>query len=581
MTELERLVVRIVGDVNQYRASLQQSIQLTTNFNQQAMASSTVRTNQEVADIQKRDRAEANSAMNRLASTRTMARGIHLISHAMQAGGAQTGLLMDTFYSLKIGGDIAKGLVHQLGAVKGGLLGIATAGALITAAHFLTPILKQMERINELAHASAQAMVEIAKGAKNASQAFGSADIDFMSKQMGELGEKAIEWAEKAGRQGIARWFGGVGKAWQGAMGQVDIKDFNMFKEMAGLELDIDKMAERIAASMRIVDAARKAVMANPAIKKIMDELNQKVGHQKIEDLRLEAEAAGLTAQEMLKLQAVRAGHKKDIVDSLVLYNQSKTAQAAARNAFRDATYSMLTPGQAEVAKMAYDGVRQKTLDMVTALQRFKEANGEAANSLRELAGNFDAFGLQKEEVLARKLERFGDPTGAAGMIRRFGAAREALEMYEQTRTPQEKFLEEIRKIDRVAAAGAIDMNTYARAVLNAGKALDITAANAQKFDAVETRSAEARARYVAQLNTFAEYNTLLSLAKQGQRLPTLAEGGRGMIAKTIGGIGPRESVTDRVMEKMAGDVGKIVEFLREGIAKIGGLELIPVQIRP
>lgn len=119
-------------------------------------------------------------------------------------------------------------------------------------------------------------------------------------------------------------------------------------------------------------------------------------------------------------------------------------------------------------------------LDELGKFEKEQEAMTKAINKQNEsLASQAETFGMTTTQATLYKMQLEGATSEqlafAKAMLESVDAQKQVKELYEASRTPEEKHAETLKKLNELLEAGTIDMDLYGRSVAKAAEELEKT----------------------------------------------------------------------------------------------------------
>lgn len=203
-----------------------------------------------------------------------------------------------------------------------------------------------------------------------------------------------------------------------------------------------------------------------------------------------------------------------------------------------------MTANEAAIYKLRMQGASDETLmaaeHFAALLDKAKETQQltKSINDLEEsLRGSVETFGMSSDEATLYKLRLQGATDEQLVMIESLMEQKRGLEetnevmkrgeqVVKQFMTPTQKYADRVSELNDLLNAGAIDQDTYSRAVEDANKLLGESGESAkaareevQKLDAVLANSADAQERVVEYLETIHQGGDPKQMKKQMEQM--------------------------------------------------------------
>lgn len=439
---LDEMIVRITGDQTKYKKSMDDAVQTTKRGTQQI---------QDELDSQGKDADDEKKS-----PWKKQAKNIKAMGKAAGAGAMILGELTDE--NTKLGKSLA-GLTTAAT--------LATINPYIGIAMGLKSLVGLFKQSESAAHKALMTMVD---GSKTATQALGDLHVEVLTDKLKGVIEESVRLSTQTNSM-----FGNFIRQSFDATHGVDAFA-NMMTQ--AFERDVTDAVASAADQIRLLST----LLLNPEVQRAMRLLEQARATRDLgamqEELRLRRENIGLSEQEM-NLRRLAARLPREGLPGMVASFWIQQLQA--------------------------------TLQNVTAMER-------ADQTVRRLSDSYRDLGLSAEEAAAQQAEAAGLPEQAdkirnlAASIDSWRQAQDNLnrahqysqQLYERTRTGEERIADEIENINRDFARGTQSVEVYTRAILQQQQALQQLQATQEQFDSVRFGSAAARARLEAQRSLFA-----------------------------------------------------------------------------
>jgi len=533
--EIERMVVRLVGDKAQYDQALAGAVastdaahgkiaQTATNLEQGAArrGAALARSFQEPIERMERQSKDLKAALDKgLITQQQYAKA--MTDMKVNAGGltrslsgavAMAGNL--DFTSPK---NALAGMAGIAGTIPGslGVIGAAAGGAIAGIIGLSTMLSKVWE--DKLLSAAGKAFDAMIDGSKTAGQALASIRVDTLADGLKELTAE---------------------------MRRIQVTADGLAAPFARLEFMREGVAAGFAAG--IDDVVQRAEEAQ----RLLREMNNNVRYQQVlrEAASARAQRDLLNMQEELRLRRETVG---------------------------------MTERQAQLARAMRDLGPVWFREQVEAAARYEIAITEGAEALAELSAQLRDYGITTTEARARQLELMGafeEADKLRGLERTLEALQQATErnnqawqaaqqVFESTRRPAELYEDQMQRLNHLFNEGNLDVETYGRAVRRAGNELERSRQLAASFQLAAVGSGEDAARMQAQQEMLAQQRLPEDVRARIARRERENEGpgagpagGAGAIAPAIASEG---AATRTVLEAMLRQLTNIASVFGGG----------------
>jgi hypothetical protein len=562
-TELEKMLIRLVGDGSSYKKMLDDAKLQTQQMNKDVGSN--------IVNMSTHWKQAEGHVEKLSLSMRDTRHAIHLLGATTGAEGISRPAMMGVYAfhllekGIKAAGSALGGLGLGMAALTGGLAiaGIAAVVAVWKSAS------EQAKETRESANKAFESMIS---GSKPAGEAVSEMKIDILKKSLKETAEGqgfwGSLWSDMMGEvknpsdkiklvlQGVRDSMdrvkdteGGVmlatelvgqaaGKATRELQkqrmeltaGKEEAKKFELFSMLAATGL------------VGVETAARMAHEASAEYRKELERLEDVKTEKQVQSIRDQTSLLGVSKEKAIALKEqldymrehpdaefedafIKTADKVAALTDKYKADEREKMQMKVREIEDGRTLLNMSKTQADVEKLILDYMREHkdatrtqaieaTAPQAAALnaENFDKIVKSLQDDLEKTDFNImkvgktagEAFAIDQiqkyeKEVASLGLEAFAEFVGQVNKGKEAVDRLTGAQLFEKVKTPIEKYADKIKELGDLLKMGAISQETYGRAVMMTRKELFGASQQAERFDAVATGSAEALTRLTEQ----------------------------------------------------------------------------------